>query len=228
MPAIRNKDVTFQLCKALKCCLSASGALRNLELNGLVLRERLNDVDKVSLPWSPANIWLLLWGKTKPIKFWTFFLIKDWINRPLWCTCLLRCPIGDGGLESECQSWVSSHQTGLVIHCTPCWFLSTFSWCCPPPGLFPVPAPYVVRSHLYHGSLSCWILWALILLQFALSPKPHICIFCFLCVFIFCGFFFKKYCGKEIARCQEQQNICTFKLLGHLSSLIIIMHWGMC
>nr|XP_008535882.1 PREDICTED: centrosomal protein of 78 kDa isoform X4 [Equus przewalskii] len=40
VPAIRNKDVTFQLCKALKCCLSASGALKNLELNGLVLRER--------------------------------------------------------------------------------------------------------------------------------------------------------------------------------------------
>ena len=28
------------LCKALKCCVSASGALRTLELNGLVLRER--------------------------------------------------------------------------------------------------------------------------------------------------------------------------------------------
>nr|XP_044623536.1 centrosomal protein of 78 kDa isoform X5 [Equus asinus] len=40
VPAIRNKDVTFQLCKTLKCCLSASGALKNLELNGLVLRER--------------------------------------------------------------------------------------------------------------------------------------------------------------------------------------------
>ena len=46
----RNKDVTFQLCKALKCCLSASGALRNLELNGLVLRERdLTMLTKVSL-----------------------------------------------------------------------------------------------------------------------------------------------------------------------------------
>ncbi|XP_032164101.1 centrosomal protein of 78 kDa isoform X3 [Mustela erminea] len=40
VPAIRNKDVTFQLCKALKCCLSISSALKNLELNGLVLRER--------------------------------------------------------------------------------------------------------------------------------------------------------------------------------------------
>ncbi|KAM7092754.1 centrosomal protein of 78 kDa isoform 5-T5 [Molossus nigricans] len=40
VPAIRTRDVTFQLCKALKCCLSASNALKNLELNGLVLRER--------------------------------------------------------------------------------------------------------------------------------------------------------------------------------------------
>ncbi|XP_067585569.1 centrosomal protein of 78 kDa-like [Pseudorca crassidens] len=40
VPAIRNKDVTFQLCKALRCCVSASGALRNLELSGLVVRER--------------------------------------------------------------------------------------------------------------------------------------------------------------------------------------------
>ncbi|XP_047556006.1 centrosomal protein of 78 kDa isoform X4 [Lutra lutra] len=40
VPAIRNKDVTFQLCKSLKCCLSISSALKNLELNGLVLRER--------------------------------------------------------------------------------------------------------------------------------------------------------------------------------------------
>lgn len=50
VPAIRNKDVTFQLCKTLKCCLSASGALKNLELNGLVLRERdLTMLTKVSL-----------------------------------------------------------------------------------------------------------------------------------------------------------------------------------
>ncbi|TKC48096.1 hypothetical protein EI555_014453, partial [Monodon monoceros] len=40
VPAIRNKDVTFQLCKAHECCASTSGALRNLELSGLVLRER--------------------------------------------------------------------------------------------------------------------------------------------------------------------------------------------
>lgn len=50
VPAIRNKDVTFQLCKALKCCLSVSRALKNLELNGLVLRERdLTVLTKVRL-----------------------------------------------------------------------------------------------------------------------------------------------------------------------------------
>ena len=37
VPAIRNKDVTFQLCKAHECCVIVSGALRNLELNGLIL-----------------------------------------------------------------------------------------------------------------------------------------------------------------------------------------------
>ncbi|XP_059956413.1 centrosomal protein of 78 kDa-like [Mesoplodon densirostris] len=40
VPAIRNKDVTFQLCKAHQCCVSASGALRNVEPSGLVVRER--------------------------------------------------------------------------------------------------------------------------------------------------------------------------------------------
>ncbi|XP_033722814.1 centrosomal protein of 78 kDa-like isoform X3 [Tursiops truncatus] len=40
VPAIRNKDVTFQLCKALRRCVSASGALRNLQRSGLVVRER--------------------------------------------------------------------------------------------------------------------------------------------------------------------------------------------
>lgn len=49
VPAIRSKDVTFQLCKALKGCVSASSVLRNLELNGLVLRERdLTVLTKVS------------------------------------------------------------------------------------------------------------------------------------------------------------------------------------
>ncbi|TKC42322.1 hypothetical protein EI555_018025, partial [Monodon monoceros] len=72
VPAIRNKDVTFQLCKALKCCVSASGALRNLELNGLVLRER--------------DLTLLTKGLNK--------------SATLVHLCLANCPIGDGGLET--------------------------------------------------------------------------------------------------------------------------------
>ncbi|XP_006074477.1 centrosomal protein of 78 kDa isoform X3 [Bubalus bubalis] len=71
VPAIRNKDVTFQLCKALKCCLSASGALRNLELNGLVLRER--------------DLTMLTKGLNK--------------SATLVHLSLANCPIGDGGLE---------------------------------------------------------------------------------------------------------------------------------
>ncbi|XP_070104637.1 centrosomal protein of 78 kDa isoform X5 [Equus przewalskii] len=72
VPAIRNKDVTFQLCKALKCCLSASGALKNLELNGLVLRER--------------DLTMLTKGLNK--------------SATLVNLSLANCPIGDGGLET--------------------------------------------------------------------------------------------------------------------------------
>nr|XP_008535884.1 PREDICTED: centrosomal protein of 78 kDa isoform X6 [Equus przewalskii] len=73
VPAIRNKDVTFQLCKALKCCLSASGALKNLELNGLVLRER--------------DLTMLTKGLNK--------------SATLVNLSLANCPIGDGGLENH-------------------------------------------------------------------------------------------------------------------------------
>ncbi|KAG8519835.1 Centrosomal protein of 78 kDa, partial [Galemys pyrenaicus] len=72
VPAIRNKDVTFQLCKALKCCLSASSALKNLELNGLVLRER--------------DLTILTKGLNK--------------SATLVHLSLANCPIGDGGLET--------------------------------------------------------------------------------------------------------------------------------
>ncbi|XP_019503833.1 PREDICTED: centrosomal protein of 78 kDa [Hipposideros armiger] len=72
VPAIRNKDVTFQLCKALKCCLSASSALKNLELNGLVLRER--------------DLTVLTKGLNK--------------SATLVHLSLANCPVGDGGLES--------------------------------------------------------------------------------------------------------------------------------
>lgn len=40
IPAIRSKDLTGQLCKAVKGCLSISDVLKNLELQGLLLRER--------------------------------------------------------------------------------------------------------------------------------------------------------------------------------------------
>ncbi|XP_030881381.1 centrosomal protein of 78 kDa isoform X8 [Leptonychotes weddellii] len=72
VPAIRNKDVTFQLCKALKCCLSVSSALKNLELNGLVLRER--------------DLTILTKGLNK--------------STSLVHLSLANCPIGDGGLET--------------------------------------------------------------------------------------------------------------------------------
>uniref|UniRef100_A0A673UQL8 Centrosomal protein of 78 kDa n=1 Tax=Suricata suricatta TaxID=37032 RepID=A0A673UQL8_SURSU len=75
VPAIRSKDVTFQLCKALKCCLSISSALKNLELNGLTLRER--------------DLTILTKGLNK--------------SAALVHLSLANCPIGDGGLEIICQ-----------------------------------------------------------------------------------------------------------------------------
>ncbi|KAM8801454.1 centrosomal protein of 78 kDa isoform 2-T2 [Rhynchonycteris naso] len=75
VPAIRSKDVTFQLCKALKCCLSASNALKNLELNGIILRER--------------DLTVLTKGLNK--------------SATLVHLSLANCPIGDGGLEIVCQ-----------------------------------------------------------------------------------------------------------------------------
>ncbi|XP_054979687.1 centrosomal protein of 78 kDa isoform X2 [Sorex araneus] len=75
IPAIRNKDVTYQLCKSLKCCLSASGALRSLELNGLALRER--------------DLIVLTKGLNK--------------SATLVHLSLANCPIGDAGLEIICQ-----------------------------------------------------------------------------------------------------------------------------
>ncbi|XP_069891895.1 centrosomal protein of 78 kDa isoform X3 [Dipodomys merriami] len=75
IPAIRSKDVTFQLCKALKGCLSVSSVLRNLELNGLILRER--------------DLITLTQGLNK--------------SASLVHLSLANCPIGDGGVELICQ-----------------------------------------------------------------------------------------------------------------------------
>ncbi|KAB0363010.1 hypothetical protein FD754_007166 [Muntiacus muntjak] len=91
VPAIRNKDVTFQLCKALKGCLSASGALRNLELNGLVLRER--------------DLTMLTKGLNK--------------SATLVHLSLANCPIGDGGLEIVCQG-IKNSVTLKTINFTGC------------------------------------------------------------------------------------------------------------
>uniref|UniRef100_K7FM80 Centrosomal protein of 78 kDa n=1 Tax=Pelodiscus sinensis TaxID=13735 RepID=K7FM80_PELSI len=76
IPAIRSKDLTSQLCKAIRGCLNISSALKNLELEGLLLRER--------------DLILLTKGLAK--------------TSSLESLSLARCPIGDGGLETICQS----------------------------------------------------------------------------------------------------------------------------
>ncbi|XP_039701764.1 centrosomal protein of 78 kDa isoform X2 [Pteropus medius] len=91
VPAIRNKDVTFQLCKALKCCLSISNALKNLELNGLVLRER--------------DLTILTKGLNK--------------SAALVHLSLANCPIGDGGLEIICQG-IKNSITLKTVNFTGC------------------------------------------------------------------------------------------------------------
>uniref|UniRef100_A0A8C9DD77 Centrosomal protein of 78 kDa n=1 Tax=Prolemur simus TaxID=1328070 RepID=A0A8C9DD77_PROSS len=91
VPAIRFKDVTFQLCKALKGCLSISSVLRNLELNGLVLRER--------------DLTVLTKGLNK--------------SASLVHLSLANCPIGDGGLEIICQG-IKSSITLQTVNFTGC------------------------------------------------------------------------------------------------------------
>ncbi|XP_062936866.1 centrosomal protein of 78 kDa isoform X2 [Cynocephalus volans] len=90
-PAIRSKDVTFQLCKALKGCLSISSVLRNLELNGLILRER--------------DLTVLTKGLNK--------------SASLVHLSLANCPIGDGGLEIICQG-IKSSITLKTVNFTGC------------------------------------------------------------------------------------------------------------
>ncbi|XP_037654257.1 centrosomal protein of 78 kDa-like isoform X2 [Choloepus didactylus] len=91
IPAVRSKDVTFQLCKALKSCLSASGILKNLELNGLVLRER--------------DLTALAKGLNK--------------SASLVHLSLANCPIGDGGLEIICQG-IKNSITLKTVNFTGC------------------------------------------------------------------------------------------------------------
>ncbi|XP_042326731.1 centrosomal protein of 78 kDa isoform X2 [Sceloporus undulatus] len=76
IPAVRSKELTNQLCKAIKGCLMISSSLRNLELQGLLLREK--------------DLMLLTNGLSTTTS--------------LEQLSLAHSPIGDGGLELICQS----------------------------------------------------------------------------------------------------------------------------
>ncbi|XP_063996015.1 centrosomal protein of 78 kDa isoform X2 [Pogoniulus pusillus] len=90
-PAIRSKDLTGQLCKAVKGCLSISDVLKNLELQGLLLRER----DLIILTKGLATA------------------------SSLESVSLAHCPIGDTGLETICQS-VKNSATIRYVNFTGC------------------------------------------------------------------------------------------------------------
>ncbi|NXC44056.1 CEP78 protein, partial [Penelope pileata] len=91
IPAIRSKDLTGQLCKAVKGCLSVSEVLKNLELQGLLLRER--------------DLILLTKGLAA--------------TSSLESISLAHCPIGDEGLETICQS-VKNSATIRYVNFTGC------------------------------------------------------------------------------------------------------------
>ncbi|XP_033474863.2 centrosomal protein of 78 kDa [Epinephelus lanceolatus] len=76
IPAIRSKDMTFKLCKALRECLTVSPNLKTMQLNGLPLRER--------------DLITLTKGFAKSVS--------------LENLSLANCPISDEGLEIICQS----------------------------------------------------------------------------------------------------------------------------
>ncbi|NWZ65673.1 CEP78 protein, partial [Acrocephalus arundinaceus] len=91
IPATLSKDVTGQLCKAVKGCLSISDVLKNLELQGLLLRER--------------DLALLTEGLARASS--------------LESVSLAHCPIGDGGLETICQS-IKNTATIRLVNFTAC------------------------------------------------------------------------------------------------------------
>ncbi|NWS75668.1 CEP78 protein, partial [Crotophaga sulcirostris] len=91
IPAIRSKDLTGQLCKAVKGCLSISDVLKKLELQGLLLRER--------------DLILLTKGLATASS--------------LESVSLAHCPIGDGGLQTICQS-VKNSATIRYVNFTGC------------------------------------------------------------------------------------------------------------
>ncbi|KFP83537.1 Centrosomal protein of 78 kDa, partial [Acanthisitta chloris] len=80
IPSIPAKDLAGQLCKAVKSCLSISDALKNLELQGLLLREK--DLIHLTKGLAAAS--------------------------SLESVSLAHSPIGDGGLELICQSLKNS------------------------------------------------------------------------------------------------------------------------
>uniref|UniRef100_H3A1B3 Centrosomal protein 78 n=1 Tax=Latimeria chalumnae TaxID=7897 RepID=H3A1B3_LATCH len=90
-PAIRSKDVTYRLCKAVRDCLNTSSALKCLELQGLPLRER----DLIMLTKGLA--------RTKSLE----------------SLSMAHCPIGDEGLEIICQS-VKNSPSIKVVNFTGC------------------------------------------------------------------------------------------------------------
>ncbi|NXO18569.1 CEP78 protein, partial [Oriolus oriolus] len=91
IPATLSKDLTGQLCKAVRGCLSISDVLRNLELQGLLLRER--------------DLALLTKGLASASS--------------LESVSLAHCPIGDGGLETICQS-IKNTATIRFVNFTAC------------------------------------------------------------------------------------------------------------
>ncbi|NWV58609.1 CEP78 protein, partial [Malurus elegans] len=90
-PAALSKDLTGQLCKALKGCLSISDVLKKLELQGLLLREK--------------DLTLLTKGLAAASS--------------LESVSLAHCPIGDGGLETICQS-IKNTATIRSVNFTAC------------------------------------------------------------------------------------------------------------
>ncbi|KAM4577200.1 centrosomal protein of 78 kDa [Odontesthes bonariensis] len=95
IPAIRSKEMTLKLCKALRECLAVSPSLKTLQLNGLPLRER--------------DLIILTKGLAK--------------STSLESLSLAKCPISDEGLEVICQSikYSTSIKTVDFTGCSLTW-----------------------------------------------------------------------------------------------------------
>lgn len=85
-PAVRSKEITYRMCKALKECLGVTPALTCLELQGLPLRER--------------DLNTLMKGLVK--------------NNTLTHVSLEYCRIGDNGLEIICKGIKNSTSINSV------------------------------------------------------------------------------------------------------------------